>query len=384
MSAPRVVVAGSGIGGLSAALALRQVGLDDVTVLERAPALGEVGAGITVQTNALSALRTLRPDLADAISSAGQVLTAGAILDARGRTLSELAVAEVAAAVGGPPPVALHRATLQRLLLEACRPLEPRLGREVVGFDAAGGQLTVRLAGGGEERADLLIGADGLHSAVRAQLLGREAPRYSGYTCWRGVTDETCGWPGDRAAEVWGPGARFGIVPIDGGRLYWFATHSEPAGGRDDDAHAALLRLFGGWFDPIPRLVAATPRERVLRNDIADRPPVDRWGAGPVTLLGDAAHPMTPNLGQGACQAIEDAVVLARTLAAGRDDLAGALRRYEALRAPRTRAVVERARRLGKVGQWRNGLARWARDLALRATPARQGRAMVEELFRFA
>ncbi len=382
----RVVIAGAGIGGLAAALSLRAVGLDDLVVLERAPALDEVGAGITVQTNALSAIGTLRPDLVDGITAAGQVVATGEVVDWRGRALSRLDMAQAARAVGGPPPVAIHRATLQRLLLDACRPLAPRLGAEVVGFDALEaperGGVAARLADGAEERGDVLVGADGLRSAVRAQLLGREAPRYAGYTCWRGVTEDACGWAPGRVAEVWGPGARFGVVPIGGGRIYWFATHSEPAGGRDDDVHARLADLFGRWMPPIPALIAATPAARVIRNDISDRPPIDRWGAGPVTLLGDAAHPMTPNLGQGACQAIEDAVVLARALA-GADDLVAALRRYEALRAPRVRAIVLRAWRLGHVGQWRSGVARWARDLGVRLTPERQGQRMVEDVFRF-
>ncbi len=378
-------------GWLTAAIALQRAGFGAVRVVERAPAMGEVGAGITVQTNALLALRAIDPALAEAVASAGQAITRGAIADWRGRELSALSLAEAAAAVGGPPPVALHRATLQRLLLAACRPIEPRLGCACRGYEQAQGRVRARLEGGDAVEADLLIGADGIRSAVRAQLLGEEPPRYAGYTCWRGVTDAPLDGPGDgplggprdRALELWGPGARFGVVPIDGGRTYWFATHDAPPGGQDpEDVQASLLERFAGWAEPVARLIAATPPDRILRNDISDRPPAPRWGEGPVTLLGDAAHPMTPNMGQGACQAIEDAAVLAACLRAEADGPRG-LRRYEATRAARAHDFVRRSWRLGRLGQWRHPAARAARDLAVRLTPARTGRALVERAFRF-
>ncbi len=383
----RVLIAGAGIGGLSAAACLQRVGLTS-QLFERAPELAAVGAGITIQTNALLALRAARPDLAEAIAAAGQTVVHVDVRDWRGRVLSGLGLGEVAAAIGGPPPVAIHRATLQQALLDACRPLAPALGQAARGYALREGEVELALEDGGVARGDLLIGADGIHSAIRRQLVGDGEPRYAGYTCWRGVTADAGDCPRDRVSEVWGPGARFGIVPIDGERVYWFATHSEPAGGRDPhDVHAALERLFGRWMAPIPRLVASTPAERILRNDITDRLPAGprwaRWGEGPVTLLGDAAHPMTPNLGQGACQAIEDAVVLAACLAADRADPLRALRAYEEARRPRARAIVLRAWQLGRVGQWRNGLLRWLRDLGAQLTPERTGRAMVEEVFRF-
>jgi 2-polyprenyl-6-methoxyphenol hydroxylase-like FAD-dependent oxidoreductase len=201
----------------------------------------------------------------------------------------------------------------------------------------------------------VLIGADGLHSRVRAGLFGDTPPTYSGYTCWRAVVrfDHTLLWPG----ESWGRGARFGQVGMSGGQVYWFATKDAPAGGRGAAGEKAeLQRVFRGWHEPVEQLIAATDESVILRHDIYDRPVLGRWGNGRVTLLGDAAHAMTPNLGQGACQAIEDAVVLARELAARRD-LPGALRSYETRRIGRANSIVTASRRLGAIGQWSHPLA---------------------------
>ncbi|HEV8044616.1 MAG TPA: FAD-dependent monooxygenase, partial [Rubrobacter sp.] len=162
------------------------------------------------------------------------------------------------------------------------------------------------------------------------------------------------------------------------GRVYWFATRNAPEGEDDGPAgsRAALLGAFCGWHEPVEVLIRATDEDAILRTDIYDRDPLGKtWGAGRATLLGDAAHPMTPNLGQGACQTIEDAVVLARRLRAFREsgeagDTAGALRRYEVLRADRTAAIVRRSRRIGTVGQLENRFLCWLRDRTLKMVPA--------------
>ena len=311
---------GAGIGGLTAAIALRRAGLP-VEVYERAPELLEVGAGLTLQPNALLALRAI--GLEDAVRLAGHAQAAGRLLRSDGRVLAELPVQDVYRAVGAIA-VGIHRGTLQSLLLDALVPVTPRCGRAAVRYEEESDRVTVHFAEGGSATGALLLGADGLRSAVRAQLLADGEPVYRGYTAWRGVAP-----PGAAllaaGAESWGCGRRFGMVPIDGGRAYWYAAVNAPPGGTET-SRAVLRGLFAGWHAPVHTLVEATPEEAILRGDVFDRPPSSFWGRGRVTLLGDAAHPMTPNLGQGACQAIEDAVVLARCLAERCD--AGALRRY--------------------------------------------------------
>ena len=216
----------------------------------------------------------------------------------------------------------------------------------------------------------VLVGADGFHSAVRTALHGPETPTYAGYTSWRTIVDDPEGLvPAGMAIEAWGTGMRLGCARIDAQRVYAFASVNAPAGRRDPDEVASLRALFRGWADPWPGLLARMTPETLLHHDTFDRPPRRPWGRGRVTLLGDAAHPMTPNLGQGGCSAIEDALVLADRLA-GTTDAAAALRAYESARYDRTERLVRRARWLGRVGQERHAVLCALRNLLVRLRPA--------------
>jgi 2-polyprenyl-6-methoxyphenol hydroxylase-like FAD-dependent oxidoreductase len=369
-----ILIAGGGIGGLTAGIALRRSGFD-VRVFERAPEIHEVGAGLTIQSNAVLALRRLGLD--EALLGSGQRLGAGSVRRPDGKVVSRADLAAVGETVGAPV-VAIHRATLQHLLFDALGADAVETGREVAAYEAGPDGVRIVFRDGGEAEGSLLLGADGLRSAVRARMLGDGEPLYAGYTCWRGVTRE--GGPvADESSETWGRGRRFGIVPIERGRIYWFATLNTPAGGRNEPgaAHASLAELFAGWHRPISEVLAATPAEAILRNDILHRLPAPRWVEGRVALLGDAAHPMTPNLGQGACQAIEDAVILADRLARNAADPAAALRKYERCRKSRADAVVLASLRLGRLAQLENLTARWLRDHLLALTPASMTRAQL-------
>ncbi len=368
----KVMVAGAGIGGLSAAIALRRAGFE-VTVFERAAELREVGAGLLLAANAQKALGKL--GLAETVARLGTPASAGEIRSWRGKELASIPASELERRVGAPS-AAVHRADLQALLVREVGEGTLRLGAEVTGFEHDEGSVRVFLAGGGEDRGDILVGADGLRSKTRSALFGPEKPRYAGYTAWRAVVEpkeELLPW--GRGFESWGRGARFGCAHIGEGRVYWFATANAPEGAKDGQPgspagpKATLLRLFKGWHRPIGQLIEATEEDAILRTDIYDREPLgERWGEGTVTLLGDAAHPMTPNLGQGACQAVEDAVVLARCLREGRAT-ADSLRRYERLRSGRVAMVVRRSRRVGMVGQVENPVLCRLRDRALSMIP---------------
>ncbi len=362
----KVLIAGAGIGGLTLGHALLQRGFE-VEIFERAPALLPLGAGITIQSNAVLALRTLGLDAAIAARSAR--IDRAEIVSPTGAILSRLPLDAVAARLGAPM-LAIHRGVLQQLLAAGLEP-HLRLGSEAHGIREEAGGVALRFADGSEARGDLLVGADGLHSAIRRHVAGEEAPRYAGYTAWRGVARMDTE-PG-RSTEAWGAGERFGVVPIGEGLVYWFGVADAPAGVHRSPTgeKEELLRRFGSWHEPCGRLIEATPAEVILRTDIFDRTPIAKWSRGCVTLLGDAAHPMTPNLGQGGCQAIEDAVVLAGCLAGARD-LAEGLAAYEARRVARANRFVAESRRLGQVAQWRHPIARIARTALLRATPAAQ------------
>jgi 2-polyprenyl-6-methoxyphenol hydroxylase-like FAD-dependent oxidoreductase len=363
----RAIVIGAGIGGLAAGIALARAGID-VDVFERADDLQEVGAGLSLWANAIHALdvlglgETIRTFSA-AYAVAGIRTMSGAILTSPTPDLERRL---------GAFCVVMHRVDLQEVLMKALGTEHVHLAARCERFqeDAAG--VTAEFSDGRRARGDVLIGADGLHSIVRSQLHGRRPPRYAGYTAWRSVVPfETAQV---RASESWGFGTRFGLVPMRGHRVYWFATENTAEGGRKPDEKAHLLRLFRGWHDPIQALLEATPGSAILRNDIYDRPALRKWGTGRVTLLGDAAHPMTPNLGQGACQAVEDAVVLAQCLQRQPDPLA-ALRQYEARRIPRTNKLVTQSRRVGMVAQWRHPAAVYCRNALLRhVSPQAQAR----------
>jgi 2-polyprenyl-6-methoxyphenol hydroxylase-like FAD-dependent oxidoreductase len=171
-------------------------------------------------------------------------------------------------------------------------------------------------------------------------------------------------------SETWGLGRRFGVVPMTDGRVYWFATQNAKEGEQDESGQtkAHLRKLFDSWHEPVESILEATEESAILRNDIYDRDPIPQWSKDRVTLLGDAAHPTTPNLGQGGCQAIEDGVVLAVCLATI-DNVKAALRKYETRRAPRVREIVLASRRVGTLAQLENPIFGFLRNLAIRATP---------------
>jgi 2-polyprenyl-6-methoxyphenol hydroxylase-like FAD-dependent oxidoreductase len=214
----------------------------------------------------------------------------------------------------------------------------------------------------------VLIGADGMKSAVRLRLIGQHPPRYAGYTAWRTVVESDRG--GLNIVETWGRGRRFGIVPMSHGRIYWFATKNAPEGERDPEGNSrqTLSKLFRGWHEPIEALIEAATEGSILRNDIYDLTPLRRWVHNRVALLGDAAHAMTPNLGQGACQAIEDGAVLAACLSKS-STIDSALLEYQRRRVPRATQFMRRSRLLGSVAQCENPFLCWVRDSATRFTP---------------
>lgn len=367
----RIAIAGGGIGGLAAAIALRGAGFSAIEVHERASEFREVGAAITLWSNALHALARLGLD--GAVRAAGTEVVAGEFHDPSGRVLVTTPVAEVARELGAPC-VCLHRADLQAILVRAAGGAAAiRLGSACAGVRAADSdEPRLLLEGGGEVAADVVVGADGLRSAVRASLFGPAPPRYAGYPCWRAIARfrEAARLPRGLAFETWGKGARFGAIGVDAERVYWFASVNAPEGGTDaGDPRRILLDRFGSWHAPIAALVESTPAESIQRLDILDRPPSRAWGRGRVTLLGDAIHPTTPNLGQGACLALEDAIVLADSLR-GASDPARALREYESRRRARTAAVVRRSRRLGAMGQLGSAALCRVRNWAMRMAPA--------------
>jgi 2-polyprenyl-6-methoxyphenol hydroxylase-like FAD-dependent oxidoreductase len=369
----RIVIVGGGIGGLSAALALRREGFEP-QVFEQAPALLEVGAAIAVWPNAMRVLQKL--GVGTPVTERGGLLRYARWMGRDGRIFNHFSFPDE-----GVPGVALHRADLQGALLRALPSDSIHLGKTFERFTQVQGEVRAHFVGGGEAACDVLVAADGLHSRARMQLVGDSAPVYRGYTVWRGIArPERAALPPDTATEIYGAGRRFGVGPVGLGRTGWWATANEPEGVAEapSEHREKLLGLFGGWCAPVEELIRAS--ETALRNSTYDRPAAASWGDGRVTLLGDAAHPMTPNFGQGGCMAIEDAAVLARCLSKY-DDAGRALRAYEAHRRTRTARVTLYSRRYGEVGQWQSPWAVRLRARLLSSVPESLGRRLLRLIF---
>jgi 2-polyprenyl-6-methoxyphenol hydroxylase-like FAD-dependent oxidoreductase len=354
------LIVGGGIGGAALGVALARRGIE-AEVVERRAALADGGAAIVLAPNVMAALGPL--GLEEAAGALGSPVRRFTVMDERGAVLGR-----TSAEVPGYrwPGTAFLRSALHGLLHGAL-PAPARLGVTAERFEAHADGVDVAFSDGSKGRYTLVVGADGVRSTLREELNPGFRPRYSGQTCWRVVVadDEAL----DGAVELWGPGRRFGAVPIGAGRTYLYMTIDAPAGApaayADIDGFRAIWAGFGG---PVPSLLARIASlDAVLHNDLEDGIP-PRWSAPGRVLLGDAAHAVTPNLGQGAGLAIEDAACLAALLSEG-GAVNDALHRYEALRRPRARWILDQSYRFGHAAHLRNGLLCALRDLAMRMTP---------------
>lgn len=365
MTVSRVLIVGGGIGGLATAAGLRRAGIE-CEVVERAGVWAPVGAGIMLSVNAMRVMRGL--GIADELAARGFELGRGSISNENGAVLGSSNF-EILHAEHGPT-IAIHRAALHEGLLSACDGVPMSLGTSVASLSQAGDGVDATLTDGRQERFDLVIGADGLHSRVRELTFGEVPIDYSGYTCWRLIV--TSPFEQVEMREMWGIGQRFGIAPIGDEQLYCFAVANAPR-GQADPVEGRLQRfreLFAGFGGQVPEVLAALDHdEQLIHNDL-EEVKVGHWFDGRVVLLGDAAHAMTPNMGQGAAMALEDSAVLVEELCkAGPVDRS--LTRWVARREPRVRWVQNQSRRIGRVGQLESRVLCRLRNAVARMAPAR-------------
>ncbi len=336
----KITIVGAGIGGLTAALALHRAG-HQVSIMESAARLEPLGAGIVLAPNAVRILH----ELGVSVEPYGHPLRRITMLTASGIEISAMEFHRHLSSAG--QVLAFHRAELHAALFEALpRNVTLRLGHPYV-KGAAGGE-------------DVLIGADGINSAVRQCVSGSPSLRYSGYTCWRAVLPN----PGiGETFEAWGGPARVGAAPLTRDRVYVFLVLKAPAGMPRQTSMAAIRRHFQSFKGPVPAILDSASDAVLLHHDIQEiESPV--WGQGRIVLIGDAAHAMTPNLGQGAAMAIEDAAVLAEVI--GSDAPAEALRE---VRHARVEKVLKDSRRFGQVAHLENLAGCWLRNALMRCVP---------------
>jgi 2-polyprenyl-6-methoxyphenol hydroxylase-like FAD-dependent oxidoreductase len=354
----QILVIGAGISGLATAVALQRRG-HDVTVIEERTDTSS-GAGISIWPNALAALDEI--GLGDAVRAEGGRVTAGALRWRDGDWLRHPSPQMLVKALG-EPLVVIRRSALTKVLADALVDGTVHTGLSARELVATADGVRLALSDSTMREAAAVIGADGTRSIVARHLNGALAHRYVGYTAWRGVASHAI--DPDIAGEVLGPGIEFGHVPLGSDRTYWFATERAPEGHVAPQGELSYLSArFASWADPIPAVLAATDPDDVLRNDLYDRNQARRWSRGPVVVVGDAAHPMRPHLGQGGCQGLEDAAVLARFVD-GDDNLAASFARFAAFRRPRVRPLVRESKLIGQILNIRPALLS---GLASRAT----------------
>lgn len=349
-----VLIAGAGIAGLTAALALRSRGVEAI-VLERQPDLPRHASALQIWSTGVKALREL--GLGEELERVAREVRSFRFSTWRGRPLFTLPIGEIVDELGAPPTVMVRRSDLLDLLVGGLEDGAIRFGTECVGYRNERDAVVALLADGSEERGSILVGTDGTESAIRRQLAPDATPRFAGYQYLRALTTFD-GVPEFEFAFSMGRGDRFLLHDLGGGSVYWAGVLVAKPGSGDppEGRKAQLSARFRDFHEPIPSLIEATDEAAIYRTDIQALAHDVPWLDGRVVLVGDAAHATTPNLGRGASEAIVDAVVLARLLGE-HDDPAEALARYERERRPVTAAVQKRSWRIGRAASWSNPVA---------------------------
>ena len=358
----KVAVIGAGIGGLTVAALLQEQG-HEVKVFERNSHIKEVGAGIGIGDNVLKKLGN--HDLAKGIKNAGQNIKALNIYSDKNDLLTSVKLKEETL------NVTLSRQSLIDLIHSYVKPNTILTDYEVTRVDAQSEQTTIHFSKHASQTFDLCIGADGIHSAVRKALFKDSKVMYQGYTCFRGLVEEADIMNQDTVDEYWGRSGRVGIVPLINNQAYWFITINA---NEKDSKYVSfekphLQAYFNHYPNQVRELLDKQSETGIIKNDLYDLKPLSSFVRHRTVLLGDAAHAMTPNMGQGAGQAMEDAIVLANCIASY--DLEKALQRYNKLRVKHTKKVIQRSRKIGNIAQKDKKLIVTLRNSIMKRMPKR-------------
>ena len=346
----KIIIIGAGIGGLSAGIGLKKQG-HQVTVYERVEKILPVGAAISVWSNGVKCLNYL--GLNEEVKALGGNMANLAYIDGFTNSVMTQFSLQPLVEEAGQKPYPVSRAELQAMLMEAFGKEDVKLGIGLVNIEQnlseKDSKVTAYFSDGSSDTADLLIGADGTHSFTRKYILGKKLERrYAGYVNWNGLVeiDESIA-PADQWTTFVGEGKRVSLMPIAGGRFYFFFDVPLPVGlpNEKDNYKTLLKQYFTGWCEPVQKLIDKIDPAKTNRVEIHDIEPFDTWVKGRVVLLGDSAHGTTPDIGQGGCQALEDSIYLTRSLAINTNSIDDALKRYVEVRAPRANHLVMVARK---------------------------------------
>ncbi|MCF0041684.1 FAD-dependent monooxygenase [Dyadobacter fanqingshengii] len=369
MQTKEIAIIGGGIAGLTLAVSLRNTRFK-CHIFEKNAEFKEIGAAISVFPNALRVLRQY--GLLNDILNVGGAITKICMKTDQGKILAQTEPRYQL------PAMCMHRADLHAILLKHADATF-YASHELNAFQSTpDGKVSVSFKNGVFRIFDAVIGADGLHSLVRQGIIGDGEPIFRGYNIWRGIAESNIDIR--YASESYGKGKRVGIVPIRDGQCGWWTTVNEKFMESDEpeETKQKLLRLFADWHDPIPELISKT--DHIIKNSLSDRIPVSGWSKGNCTLLGDAAHPTTPTLGQGGCIAIEGAYILGEIIKKyGVTE--SVFQRYESLHYHRAKSIIEDSLQLGKIGQLENSMAVYLRNLLMGLTPSSFTLKVVDKYF---
>ncbi|NGM66346.1 FAD-dependent monooxygenase [Sphingobacterium sp. SGR-19] len=369
-------IVGGGVAGLAMAIALQKINKDFV-LFEQAKELKGIGAGFGLAANAMRALDLL--DLRTEVEQIGYYLDSYNILDHKGRLLVSPDTHAIREKYQ-QQNFAIHRADLHLFLLSKIKTQKLQLGKKAIRLEQYGDTVTLFFDDGTQHTSHFLIIADGVKSPLRQQLIPSSTPRYSGYTCWRATIDNT-EITLDKGTETWGKLGRFGMTPLINNRIYWYAcinaTSHNPV--YRDYKIKDLLTHFQSYHDPIPAILAYTKDSELIWNDIMDIEPLKHLAYDNILLIGDAGHATTPNMGQGACQALEDVAVLLDELGLEKD-VKEAFSSFEKRRLPRTKYIMDTSRRIGEIAQWDNSLLISMRNMLLKIMPAKLAQRNLDKL----
>jgi len=373
----KVTIIGAGIGGLTLAIALQKKGIE-VEIFEATSAFKKVGAGIVLAINAMQIYQRL--GLAEQLKLKGNCLEKMAITSANLKSLTKNEMAYFEAKYG-LNNVAIHRATLHEVLLSELSKIPLHLNKKLKKLEERTEGIQLQFWDGSTHQAEIVIGADGIHSGVRQSIFPQSKERFSKQLCWRAVLPFKLEKGMEYTMrEAWGAGRRFGIVPIENNQVYWFACASYQKNAQEAFNATNLSELFSN-FDPIvTELIEATPSDQIIEAELSDLELLKTWHKGKVCLMGDAAHATTPNMGQGANQAIESAWVLADCLAK-EADYKTAFESYQKIRQAKASQIVKMSWQIGQMAHLKNPILTTFRNTLLRITPAAIGRKQLEQVF---